>query len=112
MESLDISLEAVRLQVEQIVGHGGDSPKGHIPCNEGPVWHLLRLAGQRPFALANGAEHGRRVDRAQPRRMRPRRAAKQNVMLSAATTAIASNALARSPAFHPTDTSDRSPWSR
>jgi ATP-dependent Clp protease ATP-binding subunit ClpC len=31
LESLDISLEAVRQQVEQIVGRGKDAPSGHIP---------------------------------------------------------------------------------
>ena len=31
LESLDVSLEAVRAQVEQIVGHGGSVPTGHIP---------------------------------------------------------------------------------
>ena len=31
LESLGISLEAVRNQVEEIIGHGGTSPSGHIP---------------------------------------------------------------------------------
>ena len=31
LEALDITLEAVRLQVEQIVGHGDQAPSGHIP---------------------------------------------------------------------------------
>ncbi|HCB37674.1 MAG TPA: NDP-hexose 4-ketoreductase [Acidimicrobiaceae bacterium] len=31
MESLDISLEAVRSQVEEIIGQGAASPSGHIP---------------------------------------------------------------------------------
>ncbi|HEY7939213.1 MAG TPA: ATP-dependent Clp protease ATP-binding subunit [Acidimicrobiales bacterium] len=31
LESLGISLEAVRHQVEEIIGHGGSSPSGHIP---------------------------------------------------------------------------------
>ena len=31
LESLDISLEAVRAQVEEIIGQGGSSPSGHIP---------------------------------------------------------------------------------
>ena len=31
LESLDISLEAVRSQVEEIIGQGGSSPSGHIP---------------------------------------------------------------------------------
>jgi ATP-dependent Clp protease ATP-binding subunit ClpC len=31
LESLGISLEAVRSQVEEIIGHGGSSPSGHIP---------------------------------------------------------------------------------
>ncbi|MFZ9630357.1 MAG: Clp protease N-terminal domain-containing protein, partial [Ilumatobacteraceae bacterium] len=31
MESLGISLEAVRSQVEEIIGQGGSSPTGHIP---------------------------------------------------------------------------------
>jgi ATP-dependent Clp protease ATP-binding subunit ClpC len=31
MESLGISLEAVRNQVEEIIGQGGSSPSGHIP---------------------------------------------------------------------------------
>src|SRR3546814_6883418 len=31
LESLGISLEAVRSQVEEIIGQGGSSPAGHIP---------------------------------------------------------------------------------
>ena len=31
LESLGISLEAVRQQVEQIIGRGQDAPRGHIP---------------------------------------------------------------------------------
>ena len=31
LESLGISLEAVRNQVEEIIGQGGSSPSGHIP---------------------------------------------------------------------------------
>ncbi|NBP53715.1 MAG: NDP-hexose 4-ketoreductase, partial [Actinobacteria bacterium] len=31
LESLSISLEAVRAQVEDIIGQGGSSPSGHIP---------------------------------------------------------------------------------
>src|SRR4051812_37192276 len=31
LESLGISLEAVRAQVEEIIGHGGTAPSGHIP---------------------------------------------------------------------------------
>ncbi len=31
LESLGISLEAVRAQVEEIIGHGGQAPSGHIP---------------------------------------------------------------------------------
>ena len=31
LESLGISLEAVRAQVEEIIGHGGHAPSGHIP---------------------------------------------------------------------------------
>ncbi|AXE37858.1 ATP-dependent Clp protease ATP-binding subunit [Acidipropionibacterium virtanenii] len=31
LESLDISLEAVRAQVEEIIGHGNNTPTGHIP---------------------------------------------------------------------------------
>src|SRR5687767_15024159 len=31
LESLGISLPAVRTQVEEIIGHGGSAPAGHIP---------------------------------------------------------------------------------
>ena len=31
LESMDISLDAVREQVEEIIGHGQQSPTGHIP---------------------------------------------------------------------------------
>ncbi|MFZ9292424.1 MAG: Clp protease N-terminal domain-containing protein, partial [Ilumatobacteraceae bacterium] len=31
LEALGISLEAVRAQVEEIIGQGGSSPSGHIP---------------------------------------------------------------------------------
>ena len=40
LESLGISLEAVRAQVEEIIGHGGTAPVGshplHPPRQEGP----------------------------------------------------------------------------
>lgn len=39
LESLGISLEAVRQQVEEIIGQGQQAPSGHIPftpCQEGP----------------------------------------------------------------------------
>ena len=36
LESLGISLEAVRAQVEEIIGHGGQAPSGHIPLPRGP----------------------------------------------------------------------------
>jgi hypothetical protein len=31
LESLEISLEDVRAQVQEIIGHGGEAPEGHIP---------------------------------------------------------------------------------
>jgi ATP-dependent Clp protease ATP-binding subunit ClpA len=31
LASLDISREAVRAEVEEIIGHGGTAPSGHIP---------------------------------------------------------------------------------
>ena len=36
LESLGISLEGVRSQVEEIIGQGGSSPSGHIPFTPGP----------------------------------------------------------------------------
>ena len=36
LESLGISLEAVRAQVEEIIGHGGSAPSGHIPSPRAP----------------------------------------------------------------------------
>jgi ATP-dependent Clp protease ATP-binding subunit ClpA len=38
LESLGISLEGVRQQVEEIIGQGQQAPSGHIPftCQEGP----------------------------------------------------------------------------
>ena len=36
LESLGISLEAVRNQVEEIIGQGGSSPSGHIPFTRAP----------------------------------------------------------------------------
>lgn len=36
LESLGISLEAVRQQVEEIIGQGQQAPSGHIPFTPGP----------------------------------------------------------------------------
>jgi ATP-dependent Clp protease ATP-binding subunit ClpC len=36
LESLGISLEAVRQKVEEIIGHGQQSPSGHIPFTPRP----------------------------------------------------------------------------
>ncbi|WP_447644796.1 Clp protease N-terminal domain-containing protein [Nocardioides zeae] len=36
LESLDISLEAVRAQVEEIIGQGQQAPSGHIPFTPEP----------------------------------------------------------------------------
>ena len=36
LESLGISLEAVRSQVEEIIGQGQQAPSGHIPSPRGP----------------------------------------------------------------------------
>ena len=52
LESLGISLEAVRSQVEEIIGQGGSSPCGHIPFTparqEGPRAVAARGAAARP----------------------------------------------------------------
>ena len=36
LESLGISLDAVRQQVEEIIGQGQQAPSGHIPFTPGP----------------------------------------------------------------------------
>ena len=52
LESLGISLEAVRSQVEEIIGQGGSSPVGphplHAPRQEGPRAVAARGAAARP----------------------------------------------------------------
>ena len=47
LESLDISLEAVRAQVEEIIGHGTSTPTGHIPFTP-RAKKVLRLARSSP----------------------------------------------------------------
>jgi ATP-dependent Clp protease ATP-binding subunit ClpA len=59
LESLDISLEAVRLQVEQIVGHGRDADSGHIPFTPAAK-KALELSTREALQLGNkyiGTEH-------------------------------------------------------
>ena len=65
LESLDISLEAVRAQVEEIIGQGQQAPSGHIPlhapCQEGAGAVPARGAAARPLLHRHRA-HPARAD--------------------------------------------------
>ena len=59
LRSLGISLEAVRLRVEAIVGHGGQSPSGHIPFTP-RAKQVLELSLRESLQLGHnylGTEH-------------------------------------------------------
>ncbi len=59
LESLGISLEAVRQQVEKIIGHGQQAPSGHIPFTP-RAKKVLQLAKQEALDHGDGsiaAEH-------------------------------------------------------
>ena len=59
LESLGISLEAVRNQVEEIIGQGGSSPSGHIPFTP-RAKKVLELALREAVRLKHrtiGTEH-------------------------------------------------------
>jgi ATP-dependent Clp protease ATP-binding subunit ClpA len=59
LESLGISLETVRQQVEEIIGRGQQAPPGHIPLTL-RAKTVLELAGRESDALGNdyvGTEH-------------------------------------------------------
>lgn len=49
LESLGISLEAVRQQVEEIIGQGQQAPSGHIPFTP-RAKKVLELCSARPFS--------------------------------------------------------------
>lgn len=49
LESLGISLEAVRQQVEEIIGQGQQAPSGHIPFTP-RAKKVLELLPARPFS--------------------------------------------------------------
>ena len=84
LESLGISLEAVRSQVEEIIGQGGSSPSGHIPFTP-RAKKVLELSLREALQLGHnyiGTEHillgphprgrGRRRPGAREARRRPR----------------------------------------
>jgi hypothetical protein len=59
LESLGISLEAVRVQVEEIVGRGAEAPTGHIPFTP-RAKKVLELSLREALALSHnyiGTEH-------------------------------------------------------
>jgi ATP-dependent Clp protease ATP-binding subunit ClpC len=59
LEQLGISLEAVRTQVEEIIGHGGSSPSGHIPFTP-RAKKVLELSLREALQLSHnyiGTEH-------------------------------------------------------
>jgi ATP-dependent Clp protease ATP-binding subunit ClpC len=59
LESLDISLEAVRAQVEEIIGRGGQAPAGHIPFTPSAK-KVLEFALREALVLGHnyiGTEH-------------------------------------------------------
>ena len=59
LESLGISLEAVRQQVEEIIGQGQHAPSGHIPLTS-PAKEVLELSLREALQLGHnyiGTEH-------------------------------------------------------
>jgi len=59
LDSLGVSLETVRLQVEEMIGQGQQAPSGHIPFTP-RVKKVLELAGQEAEDLGHkyvGTEH-------------------------------------------------------
>ena len=59
LESLDITLESVRGQVEEIIGQGGDSPSSHIPFTP-RAKKILELSLREALQLSHnyiGTEH-------------------------------------------------------
>jgi hypothetical protein len=59
LEALDISLEAVRTQVQEIVGHGDEAPTGHIPFTP-RAKKVLELSLREAMSLGHnyiGTEH-------------------------------------------------------
>jgi ATP-dependent Clp protease ATP-binding subunit ClpA len=59
LESLGVGLETVRLQVEEIIGHGQQAPSGHIPFTP-RVKKVLELANREAEDLGHnyiGTEH-------------------------------------------------------
>jgi Clp amino terminal domain, pathogenicity island component len=59
LEALDISLEAVRTQVREIVGHGDEAPTGHIPFTP-RAKKVLELSLREAMSLGHnyiGTEH-------------------------------------------------------
>src|SRR5215831_9610216 len=56
---MDISLQAVRTEVEEIIGHGGQAPSGHIPFTPRSK-KVLELALREALQLGHnyiGTEH-------------------------------------------------------
>ena len=59
LESLDVSLADARAQVEEIIGHGGQSPSGHIPFTP-RAKKVLEMALREALQLGHnyiGTEH-------------------------------------------------------
>ena len=59
LESLDVSLEDARVQVEEIIGPGGQSPSGHIPVTP-RAKKVLEMALREALQLGHnyiGTEH-------------------------------------------------------
>ena len=59
LESLGLSLEAVRQQVEKIIGRGQQAPSGHIPFTP-RAKKVLELASREPVAAVVVAGRRRR----------------------------------------------------
>ena len=59
LESLDVSLADARAEVEEIIGHGGQSPSGHIPFTP-RAKKVLEMALREALKLGHnyiGTEH-------------------------------------------------------
>ncbi len=66
LESLGISLEAVRQQVEEIIGQGQQAPSGHIPFTPRAKKVLELVAPRGPSARSQLHRHGAHPARPDP----------------------------------------------
>ena len=105
LESLGISLEAVRSQVEEMIGQGGSSPSGphpvHPPCQEGPRAVAARSAAARPQLHRHRAHPARPHPRGRGRRRPGARQARRRPVAASASRSSSCCPATRAPAGGP-----------